>query len=187
MSVDVRRGMPARRLDRDSFVRRFQSRFRDPAFDPLRKEIDAIAATAWDAYADSRKSPLTRKAGPGFADPTYEIAVDWLDAQAAIKAAQQKHERNGAPPNILLINGSSRTEHTCPGEMSKSWRLIEIARETIEAAGAFEVSVLDLSRATSEFGITIHPCKSCAVHGALSLAVQLLPELQPRPGRRLDE
>jgi multimeric flavodoxin WrbA len=45
--------------------------------------------------------------------------------------------------------------------MSKSWRLIEIARATIAREGKFEVEVLDLSRTTSEFGVTIHPCKSC--------------------------
>jgi hypothetical protein len=45
--------------------------------------------------------------------------------------------------------------------MSKSWRLVEIARETIKARSGFEVDVLDLSRTTSEFGKTIHPRKSC--------------------------
>lgn len=61
---------------------------------------------------------------------------------------------------ILLINGSSRTEHTCPGEMSKNWRLVELA--VFESSGGFAVDVLDLSRCTSEFGRNIHPCKSCA-------------------------
>src|SRR5262249_17284692 len=32
-------------------------------------------------------------------------------------------------PAILLINCSSRSEHTFPGEMSKSYRLAQIARE----------------------------------------------------------
>jgi len=45
--------------------------------------------------------------------------------------------------------------------MSKSWRLVEIARETFKARSGVEVDVLDLSRTTSEFGKTIHPCKSC--------------------------
>jgi multimeric flavodoxin WrbA len=44
--------------------------------------------------------------------------------------------------------------------MSKSWRLLEIARDLIAQEG-FEVDVLDLSRTTSEYGIIIHPCKSC--------------------------
>lgn len=162
MVLDVRRGMPPRKLDRQTFARRYQLRFKDHAFDPLRKEIEKLTDAAWDAYADSRKSPITRKAGPGFSDPSYEIAVDWLEARDAIESAQQRHDDKARPPNILLVNGSSRTEHTCPGEMSKSWRLIEIARETIVADGAYEIDVLDLSRATSEFGVMIHPCKSCA-------------------------
>jgi len=35
----------------------------------LRRELDAIVAAACDAYSHSRKAPVTRKAGPGFADP----------------------------------------------------------------------------------------------------------------------
>jgi multimeric flavodoxin WrbA len=42
--------------------------------------------------------------------------------------------------------------------MSKSWRLIELARA--ELAG-FETEVLDLSRTASEYGRHIHPCKAC--------------------------
>ena len=44
--------------------------------------------------------------------------MDWLDARQAILDAQRRHDDAGEPPRILLINGSSRTEHTCPGEMS---------------------------------------------------------------------
>ena len=39
--------------------------------------------------------------------------------------------------------------------------LVEIANETFKAHAGFEVEILDLSRTTSEFGKTIHPCKSC--------------------------
>jgi multimeric flavodoxin WrbA len=60
----------------------------------------------------------------------------------------------------LDVNGSSRSEHTCPGEMSKSWRLVKLAETCLEQMG-FAVDILDLSRTTSEFGKQIHPCKSC--------------------------
>jgi len=72
------------------------------------------------AYSNSRKSPVTRKAGPDFADPDYDLAVDWLVARDAIEEAQQRHDDPNERPRILVINGSSRNEHTCPGEMSKS-------------------------------------------------------------------
>ena len=69
---------------RGEFRRRFLSQFPDPAFEPLSSELDRIAGAAWDAYANGRKSPRTRKAGPGFADPTYDLAVDWIAAKEAI-------------------------------------------------------------------------------------------------------
>jgi multimeric flavodoxin WrbA len=158
--IDVRKGMPPRKLDRAAFEARLRSRFVDPVFRPLEKELTAIVAAAWDAYAKGRKAPLTRAAGAGFADPEYQISVDWLAARDAIMAAQARHDDPNGPARVLLVNGSARTEHTCPGEMSKSWRLVEIARQIFDGRG-FAVDVLDLSRTVSEFGRIIHPCKSC--------------------------
>src|SRR5260370_20947188 len=125
--VDVRRGMPSVELSREEFERRYRSRFADGVFTPLQRELKAITAAAWDGYSNSRKAPVTRKAGPGFADPDYDVSVDWLAARDAILAAQRRHDDAGESPRILLINGSSRSEHTCPGEMSKSWPLVKIA------------------------------------------------------------
>ena len=156
----VRKGMPSPRLDEATFRARFLSRFADPAFGPLAGELDRIAGAAWDAYSHGRKSPKTRLAGPGYADPTYDLALDWIAAKAAVEAAQARHDDPGGPCRVLLINGSSRSEHTCPGEMSKSWRLLEIAREAL-AKQDIQVRVLDLSRLASEFGREIHPCKAC--------------------------
>ncbi|WP_430641559.1 flavodoxin family protein [Bradyrhizobium embrapense] len=160
MQPDVRKGMPSVKLSREEFEQRYRSRFKDSAFEPLQREINAIVAAAWDAYSHSRKAPRTRKAGPKFADPTYDIAADWLAARQAIVAAQEQHESLEEPARILIVNGSSRSEHTCPGEMSKTWRLVELAEPVFRHMG-FVVDILDLSRLTSEFGKHIHPCKSC--------------------------
>jgi multimeric flavodoxin WrbA len=160
-SPAIRKGMPSTELSREEFEQRFKSRFIDPAFGPLNKELQALTNAAWDAYADSRKAPHTRKAGPGFADPTYDLSVDWLAARDAIAQAQRKHDDPAEPSRVLIVNGSSRSEHTCPGEMSKSWRLVELAQRALDERGGFHVDILDLSRTTSEFGKTIHPCKSC--------------------------
>jgi hypothetical protein len=59
-------------------------------FEPLTAALDSITAAAWDAYRNHRKSPRTRRAGPEFADPGYEVAVDWLAARAAIEAAEER-------------------------------------------------------------------------------------------------
>jgi multimeric flavodoxin WrbA len=155
-----RKEMPEVKLDEAEFRSRYLQQFVDPAFDGMRAELDRIATTAWDAYSDSRKAPLTRKAGPGYADPDYELAVDWLEAKAAIDAAQQRYEAVARPARVLLVNASSRSEHTCPGESSKSWRMVKMAEEVLEKGGV-ETRILDLSRTASEYGRNIHPCKAC--------------------------
>jgi multimeric flavodoxin WrbA len=44
--------------------------------------------------------------------------------------------------------------------MSKSFRLVDIARESLAQAG-IETDVLDLSLTTSDYALKIHPCKGC--------------------------
>lgn len=156
-----RRGMPSPRLDEKEFKRRYRQQFFDPAFSSLSGEIDRIAAVAWDAYVNSRKAPVTRKAGDEFNDPSYDLSVEWLAARDAIRAAQGRFEDLARAPSILIINGSSRSEHTCPGEMSKSFRLAEQAKDAIAENFRLHSTILDLSRVTSEFGRQIHPCKAC--------------------------
>jgi hypothetical protein len=43
--------------------------------------------------------------------------------------------------------------------MSKSYRLLEIAREIFAAASSVTIEELDLSRLSSEYGRNIYPCK----------------------------
>jgi len=159
--TEPRKGMPSPRLHEKEFKRRFLGQFQDPAFDGLGTELQRIAAAAWDGYSNSRKSPRTRKAGVEFSDPDYDLAVDWIAAQDSIRVAQQQYEDSAAPARFLLINCSSRNEHTCPGEMSKSYRLAMLAREVFESESHTAVDILDLSRLTSEYGRRIHPCKAC--------------------------
>src|SRR5581483_5698859 len=157
---EIRKEMPAVKLSRAEFEHRYRARFIDPAFAPLERELDAIVAATWDAYTNSCKAPLTRKAGPGFSDPDYEIAVDWLAAREKILEAQRAHDAAEGQRNILLINGAPRSEHTCPGETSKTWRLVKLAEQVLSEMG-FAVTLLDLSRLASEYGRQIHPCKAC--------------------------
>ena len=61
--------MPPVQLDEAEFKRRFKAQYSDPGFEPIAAELDKVADVAWDGYENSRKSPRTRKAGPGRADP----------------------------------------------------------------------------------------------------------------------
>ena len=64
------------------------------------------------------------------------------------------------PSRVLLVCGAARHDQTCPGEMSKTFRLAQMAREEIERAG-FECDLLDLSLLTAQYGRQILPCKAC--------------------------
>jgi multimeric flavodoxin WrbA len=159
--IRIRTGMPSVQLSKEEFAKRLRNRFADPAFDGLGAEIDRIVETAWDGYDEYRKSPRTRPAGPGYADPMYELSDEWREASHKIKEAERRQKNSASPSRILLINGASRSEHSCPGEMSKTFRLVTIARDIMQKARGFEVELLDLSRLTSEYGRVIYPCKTC--------------------------
>jgi len=157
---DVRKGQGSVELSQDEFARRLRQRFDDPVFAGAARDIERITDLAWDGYVGNRKSPRQRNAGPGFADPEYLLSEDWLAARAAIEAAERRQKDPRAPARILLICGSPRSDQTCPGEMSKTFRLVEMARDVIVAADC-ECDLLDLSHLTSAYGRVIHPCKGC--------------------------
>jgi multimeric flavodoxin WrbA len=160
VAIDVRKGQGPGKLDREEFRRRFQERFTHPRFDAERESLERIEAIAWEDYRESRKAPRTRAAGPEFADPAYELSLDWLATRDRLGAAALRHRDPRSPSRVILISGSSRNDATCPSEMAKSFRLVEIARATFTALG-LEVDLLDLSLLSSEYGRQIHPCKGC--------------------------
>ncbi|HSJ24199.1 MAG TPA: flavodoxin family protein [Longimicrobiales bacterium] len=155
----VREGQTDVKLTRHEFAGRFRERFHAPDSDAASDALAALEATAWAAYDEYRKSPRTRKAGAGFADPDFELPVEWLEARERVREAQQRHE-TAATHRILVVCASPRSDQTCPGEMSKTFRLARVAAEELESGGA-EVDFLDLSRLTAEYGRVIHPCKAC--------------------------
>ena len=159
--IKVRKGMPSVQLDKQEFKKRFLARFYDPEFEPLKRELDKIVETAWVTYDDYHKSPRTRKAGKGFVDPDFDAPVEWLQTRANIQAAESVHKNPKSRSRILIVNGSSRNDQTCPGEMSKTWRMVTLAKQVVEKTRGFEVDILDLSRLTAEYGKVIYPCKAC--------------------------
>jgi len=159
--ITVRKGMPSVQLDKQEFRQRFLTKFYDPDFEPLAAELDKIVDAAWITYEEYHKSPRTRKAGAGFVDPNFDLPIEWLETRRQIQAAERQQKRPKSPSRILIVNGSSRSEHSCPGEMSKTFRLVTLAKQAIEKTRGFEVEVLDLSRLTSEYGRVIYPCKAC--------------------------
>lgn len=158
--IKVRKGQAPALLSRAEFGTRFRAAFADPAFRAEDASLARLEEIAWQAHTDYRKSPFTQKAGPGFADPDYDLSSEWVAAKQHIDAAQQRQADPASPSRVLLVCGSARNDGTCPGEMSKTFRLLEIARDTL-AQAKLETDVLDLSLLVSEYGRVIHPCKGC--------------------------
>jgi multimeric flavodoxin WrbA len=157
----VRKGQYPGMLSREAFRRQFEHAYLDPAYDAEREAIARLEAIAWDGYCGSRKSPVMVRAGPEFRNPDYAMSVEWRTTRDRLKAAQAVQQDPGTPSRILLVNGASRNDGTCPGEMSKSFRLTQLAREVVTAAGV-AVDVLDLSALVSDYARRIFPCKACA-------------------------
>ena len=158
--TEVRKGQAPAKLSRTVFHERFMQSFMDPAFRAEDESISKVEAIAWQAYEEGRKAPITRKAGPGYVDPDYDLSVDWLAVKEKIDSAQAAWKDPAAPSRVLLVCGSSRNDGTCPGEISKTFRMVQWASETLQAAD-LQVDVLDLSLLTSSYHLNIHPCKGC--------------------------
>lgn len=154
-------GMESVQLSKAEFKRRFLERFYDPSFEVVSKEIEKVADVAWTNYIEYHRSPRSRQAGRGFAEPQFELPLEWLATRKAIRAAERRQKTPRAPTRILIVNGSARSDQTCSGEMSKSYRLAKLAQKAIEKERRCEVDFLDLSRLSAEAGRVILPCKSC--------------------------
>lgn len=158
--IEIRKGQAPAKLGRTEFGIRFRASFIDPAFRAQDSSIARLEEIAWQAYTEGRKAPFTQKAGPGYADPDYDLSTEWIATKERIDEAQRRWADVSTPSRVLLICGSARNDGTCPGEMSKTFRLLGLARQVLEQAD-IEADVLDLSLLTSEYGRNIHPCKGC--------------------------
>ena len=156
----IRKGQAPAELSRIQFHDRFTQSFKDPLFAPEEAALSRVEDVAWKAYKDGRKAPVTQKAGTGYANPGYDLSVEWSGTRARLMSADAKRRKPGTRSRVLLIIGSARNDGTCPGEVSKTFRLTKVARKVFEDA-RFDVDTLDLSLLTSEYGKRIYPCKGC--------------------------
>jgi multimeric flavodoxin WrbA len=159
---DVRKGQAPDMLARAEFGRRFRTRFAGQAYAAAEDAVAQLEEIAWREYEAGNKSPHTRRAGPGHHDPEYELSLDWLAARERVLRAAERHAAPATPSRLLLVCAASRNDGTCPGEISKTFRLCGFAREALAAEEpALEIDFLDLSLLSSEYGRRIHPCKAC--------------------------
>jgi len=156
----VRKGQAGDNLPRVEFHKRFAARFFDPEYEKEHAFLARVEDIAWGAYDEGRKAPRTHPAGSEFADPAYKLSDEWREARDRVAAAELRQKSASTPSRVLVINASPRNDGTCPGEISKTFRLTQIVSEVVQSEG-IEVDLLDLSLITSEYERHIHPCKGC--------------------------
>jgi multimeric flavodoxin WrbA len=159
-TIPVRKGQAPPALGRAEFRRRFEENFYDSTFDGERDAIRRLEEIAWRNYCDAHKSPRKEKAGPEFADPGFELAVEWKAARTRLIEAARRQSDPATHSRVLIVCGSPRNDGSCPGEISKTWRLSAIVRDALDARD-IETDLLDLSLLTSGYRHHIHPCKGC--------------------------
>ena len=115
--------MPSVQLRKGEFFERARARFYDLTFAAVAPEIEKIIEVAWKNYTEYHKSPRTRRAGRGFSDPEFALPMEWLETRSAIEQAKKRQKNSRANSRILLINGSSRSDQTCPGKCQKLFAL----------------------------------------------------------------
>lgn len=159
--INIRKGQAPAPLERGKFSERFLATYTDPAFRAEDQSISRLEEIAWQAYIEGRKAPFTQKAGPGYANPDYELSTEWVATKKRLDDAQLAWADPAGKSRVLLVCGSARNDGTCPGEVSKTFRLLELAADVLKQADILP-DVLDLSLLTSEYDLHIHPCKGCA-------------------------
>lgn len=158
--LEPRRGSASPRLEEKGVQTALSEPVPGPRLRSPSNRTDKACGRGMGCLCEFTQKPKDTAAGPEFSDPTHEL-VDWLAARYTIKSAQARYDNPDGPMRFLLINGSSRSEHTCPGELSKSYCMVEIAKAVLEQNSHTKVEILDLSRLSSKYGREIHPCKAC--------------------------
>ena len=156
----TRKGQVPGIITREEFGGRFWQEFVDPAYRAHDAVLAKLEEIAWGAYKEGRKAPLTAKAGPEFEDSQYDLSVEWRETRDRVQAADAKRRDSSSASRVLVICGSSRNDRTCPGEISKTFRLAEAVVDQLHADG-LETDFLDLSYLASDPLRRIYPCKGC--------------------------
>lgn len=128
-----RSGQAPAKLNRSEFHEEFQKSFADPSFIPVKNALEDIEEVAWKNYHDGgHKAPLTEKAGPQYFDPDYELSIEWKKTSERLAQAELTQKNANTRSRVLLICSSARNDGSCPGEISKTWRLTLIAQEALQ-------------------------------------------------------
>lgn len=164
-STQPRTGQAPPPAGRHEFHLRFIQRFVDPAFDSQHDVIAGLEEIAFEAYTEGRKSPHSRPAGRGYADPGHELSDAYPKhlagrAMAWSSTAMSPVSRASAAPCPIGSTGwawstpASPAVWTATSAISKPYfgshealdRDDDVQQETVNAARAVLKAVSALRR-----------------------------------------
>jgi hypothetical protein len=119
-----------------------------------------VAEVAWKNYIEYHKSPRTRKAGSAFADPGYELSLDWLAARKRIRAAERAQRKQARDPGSSSSTDPPAATRPVPARCRRrtGWRRSRSGRSRRRRVRS---RLPRPSLLTSEYGRVIYPCKAC--------------------------
>ena len=186
--IQAHKGQAPEKLGREAFGERFREQFYDPRFDDARDAIASLEAIAWRNYEEARKAPRTMKAGPEFADPDYDLSVEW---NAARERLRRRNARSRTRRRARACWSSAARRATTAPARARS-RRPSASRGLVRGRLARARHRGRLPRPEPAH-LRLRPPHP-SVQGlrvdrdaALPLAVQLLSEPRARPDPRLDE
>ena len=144
MLEDIRKGQGDVKLTREEFERRLRERFADPSFESVEPQVRDVIDVAWQAYDEYRKSPRTRKAGAGFADPEFELPIEWLDTRGRIQQAEREHKDSSRRARILLGRHPIRAGDDI--QLASAQYFQQMLARPLELFVAFDDRLIDAAR-----------------------------------------
>ena len=159
---DVRKGQGDVKLSREEFERRLRERFYDPAFDAVAPQIERRRGRL-EGLRRVPQEPAHAEGGAGVrGSRTSSCRSSGSRRASGFARPQREHDDPArAARASCSICGAARHDQTCPGEMSKTFRLVADGARGDRAAPASTCDLLDLSLLTAEYGRQILPCKAC--------------------------
>ena len=96
-----RRGQFGQMLSREEFHQRFHGSFGHPSYEEIKEALATVEETAWNNYINEHKLALTEKAGSDFADPDYDLSVEWKQTRDRLIAAETVQKNTSTRSRIL--------------------------------------------------------------------------------------
>ena len=158
--VDVRKGQGDVKLTREEFERRLRERFYDPAFQNVERQMPRSSTSPGTPTTSTARVRARGRRAPASPIPSSSCRSSGSRRASGFNRPSANRGCDAVPAVCLLVCGAARHDQTCPGEMSKTFRLASQAREEIERAG-LQCDLLDLSLLTAQYGRQILPCKAC--------------------------